>query len=581
MPKKFGQKMWWQNTKNKPRRKRIVRYIGLANMILMVNFLMPAMVLMQNAEATSCPDVKLIFARGSGEERWKDQNYLTFKQEMTDKLALTHLGSEFLDLNYPAISVASILTLFTTFVSGGEAYDFGASIRDGVEKLAQEVNNSACPNTKYVLAGYSQGAMVVSKALQFLDSNKIIYAATFGDPKLYLPEGAGAVPDACRGANLSNYRIYVPDCRAYSGMLGGYNPYQTADYIDKLGTWCNKADFFCSSYLSMRDHTSYVVDGLYADASKVIFDKITEAFKLENNYVSLHDTAILIDSTGSMSSLIDQYKTEALRLAEKTLASGGRVALYDYRDVADKYEPYQRCNFETCTLESFKAGLDEIAVDGGGDTPESLLSAGLHVMKELDWKYGSTKSVVVLTDANYHDPDLDGTTFTDVVNLSKSIDPVNFYFVVSDEVMEHYEDLAAATGGGVVSSTSDLSLLTDTIIARYDSLPRVEESSEDIEILPEILDSGFEWISDSSVRLSWATTGMRTIVALNDYVLGVTEKNSIVLENLDFDKENIVTLIPLSDTRRGIGTDLNILSGGRGDFVVSASVPKVPNAGKR
>ena len=581
MPKKFGQKMWWQNTKNKPRRKRIVRYIGLANMILMVNFLMPAMVLMQNVEATSCPDVKLIFARGSGEERWKDQNYLTFKQEMTDKLTLTHLDYEFLDLNYPAISVASILTLFTTFVSGGEAYDFGASIRDGVEKLAQEVNNSACPNTKYVLAGYSQGAMVVSKALQFLDSNKIIYAATFGDPKLYLPEGAGAVPDACRGANLSNYRIYVPDCRAYSGMLGGYNPYQTADYIDKLGTWCNKADFFCSSYLSMRDHTSYVVDGLYADASKVIFDKITEAFKLENNYVSLHDIAILIDSTGSMSSLIDQYKTEALRLAEKTLASGGRVALYDYRDVADKYEPYQRCNFETCTLESFKAGLDEIAVDGGGDTPESLLSAGLHVMKELDWKYGSTKSVVVLTDANYHDPDLDGTTFTDVVNLSKRIDPVNFYFVVSDEVMEHYEDLAAATGGGVVSSTSDLSLLTDTIIARYDSLPRVEESSEDIEILPEILDSGFERISDSSVRLSWATTGMRTMVALNDYVLGVTEENSIVLENLDFDKENIVTLIPLSDTRRGIGTDLNILSEGRGNFAVSASVPKVPNAGKR
>ena len=382
----------------------------------------------------------------------------------------------------------------------------------------------------------------------------------------------------CEFVELPDLRTRLP---GIFWMLGGYNPYQTANYIDKLGTWCNKADFFCSSYLSMRDHTSYVVDGLYADASKVIFDKITEAFKLENNYVSLHDTAILIDSTGSMSSLIDQYKTEALRLAEKTLASGGRVALYDYRDVADKYEPYQRCNFETCTLESFKAGLDEIAVDGGGDTPESLLSAGLHVMKELDWKYGSTKSVVVLTDANYHDPDLDGTTFTDVVNLSKSIDPVNFYFVVSDEVMEHYEDLAAATGGGVVSSTSDLSLLTDTIIARYDSLPRVEESSEDIEILPEILDSGFEWISDSSVRLSWATTGMRTMVALNDYVLGVTEENSIVLENLDFDTENIVTLIPLSDTRRGIGTDLNILSGGRGDFAVSASVPKVPNAGKR
>ena len=81
----------------------------------------------------------------------------------------------------------------------------------------------------------------------------------------------------------------MPDCRAYSGLLGGYNPYQPTEYMDKLGTWCNKADFFCSSYLSMKDHTSYVVDNIYTDASKHIFDKIVTAFGIENQYISLHD----------------------------------------------------------------------------------------------------------------------------------------------------------------------------------------------------------------------------------------------------------------------------------------------------
>lgn len=582
MLKKVSQKARWKNTNFKRERKEILRCLCLGGLLLVVNLLMPAMVLVQEVDAVSCPDVKIIFARGSGEERWTDQNYLNFKSELADKLRLTALSYDFLDLDYPAIGVGNPLTLLTTFVSGGEAYEFGKSIQTGVKNLAAEIMNPGCPNTKYIIAGYSQGAMVVSKAIQYLSSDKIIYAATFGDPKLYLPEGAGAVPAACKGQNLSNYRIYVPDCRAYSGMLGGYDPYQPTEYIDKLGTWCNKADFFCSSYLSMKDHTSYVADNIYADASKHIFDKIASAFGIENNFVSLHDTAILIDSTGSMSSLIEKYKAEALRLAKKTLENGGRVALYDYRDIDDPYDPHERCNFETCTLETFQVGLDEIEVDGGGDTPESLLSAGLHVMKSLNWNYGSTKSVVVLTDADYHEPDLDGTTFDDVVKLSKSIDPVNFYFVVPEWIMEYYTDLALATDGQVVSAAGDLALLTDTIIARYDSLPRVEET-DDLEALPEILNAEFEKNSESSIKVMWNSTSGQTLIALNDHILGVTESDFVVIEDVDFVKENTVTLIPLSETRRGIGMELNISSEWRGDLQIPfvPTIPKAPNAGRR
>lgn len=554
---------------------------AISVLVLMMGiFLIPS----GRASAADCKDIKIIFARGSGEKRFEDQNYLTFKKTLIDKLALTHLNYEFLDLDYPAISVADASILISTFVSGGEAYEFGESINAGVETLQREINGSECSNTQYVLAGYSQGAMVVSKALRYLNPDKIIYAATFGDPKLYLPEGKGLVPAACKGKNLSNYRIYVPDCRAYSGMLGGYNPYQTAEYIDKLGTWCNKKDFFCSSYLSMTDHTSYVKDGIYAEASKIIFDKIVSAFDIENRYISMHDTVILIDSTGSMSDLIDKYKAEALTLAQQTLENGGRVALYDYRDISDSYPPNERCNFETCTLESFKAGLDAIEADGGGDTPESLLSASLHVMKKLNWHYGATKSVVVLTDANYHSPDLDGVTFDEVVALSKKIDPVNFYIITPDSYMYEYASLASATDGAVVSSASDLSILTQNIIERYDSLPRVEESLEIVESVPGISTFSFEWIDDTTASISWVGGSGRTLVILNDYILGMSESNSVTLIGLNRNTINLVRLVPIGENARGEGVEIKINEVDpdfeMGDLVVEMLIPKAPNTGK-
>ena len=547
--------------------------------ILIVNLVPLAGVFDKNlASAADCLDLKVIFARGSGEKRWVDQNFLTFKSELESKLKLVNLKYDFLDLDYPAIDVGNFWTLLTTFVGRGDAYEFGASIDLGVKEILNEVNNSTCPNTKFVLGGYSQGAMVISKAAPYLKSERIVYAATFGDPKIYLPEGFGAMPDACRGANLSNYRVYVPDCRVYEGLLGSYRPYQPDGLIGKMGTWCNHTDLFCSTYLSIKSHTSYVSDGLYADASKLIFDKITRDFGVENKYISLHDTAILIDSTISMSGLISQYKAEALNLARQTLENGGRVALYDYRDVADGYEPKEWCDFETCTLETFQAGIDAISTSGGGDIPESLLSAGLKVMRKLNWNYGSTKSVVVLTDSSYHNPDLDGTTFDDVVTLSKKIDPVNFYFVVPNDIMSTYKDFAEITGGVIASSTSNLSLLTNTIISRYDSLPRVEEDNSSEE-LPKILNSAIEILDNRSAKINWNSNSSKVIVALNDYILGVAEGDSIVLEDLDFTKKNVVTLIPINDARRGRGIDIEIEISGQGNMKVAT--PKAPNAGRR
>ena len=559
----------------------MVKKLLLAVLIVGAYFLAPAGYI-SNAVAVSCPDLKIIFARGSGGERWVDKNYLTFKSEIELKLKLTNLKYEFEDLDYPAIGIGDPLTLLTTFVSGGEAYEFGESVSVGVKNLISETSG-ACSSTKYILAGYSQGAMVVSKAINYINPNKIIYAATFGDPKIYLPEGFGLVPSACSGKNLSNYRIYVPDCRVYEGMLGGYKPYQPEGYVDKLGTWCNKNDIFCSTHFSVNAHTSYVSDGLYTDASKLIFDKICKSFGILNTFVSLHDTAILIDSTGSMENYLHDYKREALNLAEKTLNSGGRVALYDYRDLGDPYNINEYCDFDGCTLESFKAGLDAITLGGGGESiEESLLSASFNVMKKLSWKFGSTKSVVVFTDAGYHNPDIDGVTFTDVVNLSKKIDPVNFYVVTTKLNKNFYKTLAEATDGSVTTLVDGVSIMADNIMARYDSLPRVEDFDVSDEILPAISD-----VLVDKNTVSFKNTGTLALVILNDAVLGVTEENNITINDLDSNVENRLRLVPLGDDARGIGVEVELSMGsGMGNFdpeieATATLIPKAPNTGRR
>ena len=571
-----------------PVRKIRAKAIGGRAKIIKVRYLVAALALLSATlmpqrlvQAETCPDVRVVFARGSGGERWTDKNYLEYKSTIESKLATTPLTYDFVDLDYPAVSIGmeNLDVLIGAYVGSGDAYEFGESVNTGVNNLIKMINSTSCPNTKYVVGGYSQGAMVVSKSLSSLRADKLIYAATFGDPKIYLPEGAGAMPAACRGENLSDYRMYVPDCQAYKGMLGAYIPYEPAALVGKVGTWCNKRDIFCSSHLNVTDHVSYISDALYEDASRVIFHKITDAFGLENHISSPHDTAILIDSTGSMASMIGKYKAEALRLAKETLDSGGRVALYDYRDLSDPYTPVKHCDFDTCTLESFQAGLNAIRADGGGDTPESLLSASLHVMKDLKWKYGSTKSLVVLTDADFLAPDRDGVTFDEVVALSKKIDPVNFYIITNNAYTDDYVELATATDGKVVTNLDELNLLTDYIIERYDSLPRVEETTPVTKPTLEI--TSIEYPSDTEATITFTTTGARTMIVLNDTVLGTTEDTTITITDLDRSVENTILLIPLGDDIRGEAVEANIPAAEYGfTSTMTLTVPKAPNSGQ-
>lgn len=105
----------------------------------------------------------------------------------------------------------------------------------------------SCPDTQWVLAGYSQGAMVVTEAAKSFRHDRVVYIALFGDPQLNLPEGKGMLPAACLGRDYSPWRVNVPNCRTDTGSLGARNPYEYGELAGKYGLWCNDEDVVCGS----------------------------------------------------------------------------------------------------------------------------------------------------------------------------------------------------------------------------------------------------------------------------------------------------------------------------------------------
>ena len=462
---------------------------GWLVLALGVNLANPAVA--YTSQSASCNDVEFIFARGSGEQlggvsyqAWQSSIIAAMAGVETLKYEFYELGSKsYNGYQYPAVSVSGdalgFATLFGAYFYAGEGQLFGESVREGMMelKIHMGITSRICPQTKYVLGGYSQGAMVLSKSLSSLDASKILYVATFGDPKLYLPEGEPDMwnrymtVDACRGVNLSIYRTYVPDCKAYEGVLGSVRPYQPAQYTGKIGTWCNQFDIMCSSGLSITDHTSYVSENLYGDAAIYIRKKVATAFPQKvpassNEKANQHDVAFLFDLTGSMSWMSKRYQAEAERLAGLVWQAGGRVALYGYRDLSDSSSLEEFCDFSTCTTESFHTGIESMRFTGGGDDPESVLSSAKIVMRSLKWRQGATKSLLLLTDAGYHSPDRDGTTFDEVVAISLAIDPVNFYTLTPKSKMNKYTELTEATNGATFDIDSEIKLSTEMIYYR-------------------------------------------------------------------------------------------------------------------
>jgi len=178
------------------------------------------------ASAASCPDVEVVFARGTGEQPGVGPTGQAFVDAMGSRL-----GDKSMDVyavDYPATDQ------WATGVDG---------IRDAGAHVVDTANT--CPDTRMVLGGYSQGAAVMG----FVTSAEV-------------PDGVdpATVPkplDPAVAENVAAVVLYaMPNVRAMNFL--NEPPVAIGPlYQDKTLKLCVPEDAVCSLGLDMAAHNSY------------------------------------------------------------------------------------------------------------------------------------------------------------------------------------------------------------------------------------------------------------------------------------------------------------------------------------
>lgn len=230
----------------------------------------------------SCGGVTLVVARGSGQDL-HSREASVFLDRVTEALPTLDVTTYELGTDahggtrYPAAGGFTDLLQAEAAWTGPLGGDYRSSVAAGVVELTAFVSEraAACAGELFVLGGYSQGAQVVGEALFHLDTDlrdRTAFVALFGDPKLYLPEGRGVMPAACRGAE-SPWRRGNVGCLTDNGILEARRPYVPENVEDRTGSWCDRNDPVCNSNLTDIVHSAHRG---YADAGAEIDDAAEE-----------------------------------------------------------------------------------------------------------------------------------------------------------------------------------------------------------------------------------------------------------------------------------------------------------------
>jgi hypothetical protein len=114
------------------------------------------------------------------------------------------------------------------------------------------------------------------------------------------------------------------------------------------------------------------------------------------------DLVLLIDTSNSMQSIIDDVKAQARAFIAnlQQMVPASRVAVVAYRDKGDEYvTKWVDFSFKTEKVQSFVANLRS---DGGGDYPEAVYEAVEAAMTELSWRKTSRRILIVIGSSPPH-----------------------------------------------------------------------------------------------------------------------------------------------------------------------------------
>lgn len=114
------------------------------------------------------------------------------------------------------------------------------------------------------------------------------------------------------------------------------------------------------------------------------------------------DLVLLIDTTNSMQSIIDDVKKEARTFIAnlQQMVPASRVAVVAYRDKGDEYvTKWVDFSFKTEKVQGFVANL---RADGGGDYAEAVYEGVDAAMTELSWRKTSRRILIIIGSSPPH-----------------------------------------------------------------------------------------------------------------------------------------------------------------------------------
>ncbi|OBB11979.1 cutinase [Mycolicibacterium setense] len=185
------------------------------------------------ATAAPCPDVEVVFARGTNEPP-----------------GLGSVGGPFVDDLRARVAPRTVDAAAVDYPANNDFHNSTPAGTDAARSLIESVAAS-CPNTKMVLGGYSQGAAVIEQATTAASpqtAEHVAATALFGTPRT-----------------------------SFSGLLASGMPLPTlapqyaANSIDQ----CNEADPICwEGSWDMGAHVSYVQSGKVVQAADFVAGRL-------------------------------------------------------------------------------------------------------------------------------------------------------------------------------------------------------------------------------------------------------------------------------------------------------------------
>ena len=309
---------------------------------------------------------------------------------------------------------------------------------DLINTMATE--NAACPGTKFLMVGYSQGAQVVAGAIEGSSpavNSQIAATAIFGDPQFEPGDAA---------ANRGSYRTDRFGMWGHRGLW--------SDKVDSpVFSYCNKGDVACQlnqtdgwvlpggqDQISIRDwvsileyseehfngdpmgqHSNYPKNGSATLAAKAMAGALNISL-LENQDPAV-DVVYVLDSTAEMSWPISELQERASEITAgvEAITSNARYAVVDYKGNPRDDDPGVGNDYVSRITQDFSSSpsdissaLETITASGGTPVPwwyapQAAGYSGLLTSATLSWRPHARKIVLLVSGNRVGDADPHGT----------------------------------------------------------------------------------------------------------------------------------------------------------------------------